>query len=87
MPFDELIEKNTTKSGRVGLGVKMVDMDFMHMGDTHKEEHKKFKNNYSRNMKPDEIDEIETQGGRIFDEDRDGVEKEEFKFDLRPVQR
>ncbi len=43
------------------------------MGDTHKEEHKKFKNNYSRNMKPDEIDEIETQGGRIFDEVRNGV--------------
>lgn len=74
------------KSGRVGLGVKLADMDFMHMGDTQKEEGKKSKNNYSRNMKPEEIDEIETQGGRIFNEERDGeVEDEEFKFDLRPV--
>ena len=36
-------------------------------------------------MFPEEIDEIQTQGGRIFNENRDF--NEEFKIDVRPVQR
>lgn len=40
--------------------------------------------NYSRNMKPEEMDEIETQGGRIFN-DNEQSNFGDFRFDLKPV--
>jgi hypothetical protein len=72
----------------MGLGVLLgqkADLDIMHMCNTNSDEGVTINNgkkNYSRNMKPEELDEIETQGGRLFNGDN---EAGDFHFDLKPV--